>query len=192
MQRPVPALLACASGFLVPSPLGETVAENDPPDPLADARGAFAAGQYDRVLERTAHLASDADACSLRVRALANLDPVRAERESADAVGRHPLHAELHYLHGTLLLALGRVVEAARAVRRALYLDRSLAAAHCALGTILERCGDMAGARRAYRNARDLCAARLPDEEVPLADGDVAGRLAEVARVRLARLGGTN
>ena len=41
---------------------------------------------------------------------------------------------------------------------------------------------------RAYRNARDLCAARPGNEPVPLADGESAGRLAEIAASELAIL----
>jgi chemotaxis protein methyltransferase CheR len=163
--------------------------ERENVDCLAEARAAFARGDYNRVLERTAPLTADAEASTLRVRALANLDPAQAERESAAAVSRHPLRAELHYLHGTILLGVGKIVEAAQAVRKALYLDRSLAVAHRTLGAILEQCGDAAGARRAYRNASALCAARPADEEIPLADGERAGRMAEAAGARLALLG---
>jgi chemotaxis protein methyltransferase CheR len=163
--------------------------KRDNVEPLTEARAAFARGDYDQVLDLTAPLTADAEASALRVRALANLDHARAERESAAAVSRHPLRADLHYLRGTLLLGVGKTAEAAQAIRKALYLDRSLAVAHCALGNILEQCGDAAGARRAYRNARALCAARAADEEIPLADGERAGRLAEAARARLALLG---
>jgi chemotaxis protein methyltransferase CheR len=178
--------------FAPPSPLrggGPGGRGEESVDPLTAARAAFAAGEYTRVLDLTFELATDADACALRVRALANLDAVESERACAEAAAaRHALCPELHFLHGTLVLALGRDGEAAGAVRRALYLDRSLAAAHCILGAILERRGDMAGARRAFRNARDLCAGRPADEEVPLTDGERAGRLAEAARARLALL----
>jgi chemotaxis protein methyltransferase CheR len=159
-----------------------------PTDQLAESHAAYSQGNYRRVLELTSELAGDAAICALRVRALANLDSTQAERACAESADRHALCAELHYLHGTLLLALGRDAEAAQAVRRALYLDRSLAAAHCVLGSILERRGDREGARRAFRNALDLCAARPADEDVPLSDGERAGRLAEAARARLALL----
>jgi chemotaxis protein methyltransferase CheR len=56
------------------------------------------------------------------------------------------------------------------------------------LGSILRRRGDREGARRAFRNARDLCAARPADEIVPLSDGEHAGRLAEAAAAQLAIL----
>jgi chemotaxis protein methyltransferase CheR len=87
-----------------------------------------------------------------------------------------------------LLLNLGREEEAAQAARRVIYLDRSLAMAHFTLGSILRRRGDHAGARRAYRNARELCAAMPAEQAVALGEGEPAGRLAEAAAVELAVL----
>ena len=122
------------------------------------------------------------------MRALANVEPERAEEACAAATGRHPLSPELHYLHAVLLLDLGREEDAVRAVRRVLYLDRALAIAHFTLGSVLRRLGDVDGARRAYRNARDLCADRPADEAVPLAEDEQAGQLAEAATAALAVL----
>jgi chemotaxis protein methyltransferase CheR len=122
------------------------------------------------------------------VRWLANRGVAEAERACAEATARHPLSAELHYLHAVLLLEAGRDEEAVRAVRRVLYLDPSLAVAHFTLGAILSRRGDLPGARRAYRNARDLCATLPAEEPVPLSDGEPAGRLAAAASAQLALL----
>jgi chemotaxis protein methyltransferase CheR len=122
------------------------------------------------------------------LRALANIDPSEAERACAEATARQPLDAELGYLHGVLLLELGREEEAVRALRRVVYLDRTLAVAHFTLGAALRRRGDRAGARRAYRNARDLCRADPPDRPLPLADGETAGWLAAAAEGQLAFL----
>jgi len=87
-----------------------------------------------------------------------------------------------------LLLALGRLPEAEKSARQALYLDGSLAVGHLMLGHILRRQGDRAGARRAFRTAESLCATLPPEEPVPLADGERAGRLAQVARAEGSRL----
>ena len=174
-----------------PPPVPSPPAADKPaeaPDPLAEARQAMADGDYERAAGLTAERPDDAAACALHVRALANFDAARGEQACAEATIRHPLSTELHYLHGVFLVSLGRDGEAARAVRRVLYLDRSLAVAHFTLGSILERAGDPAGARRAYRNARDLCRARPADEPAPLSDGEPAGRLAEAAAAQLAIL----
>ncbi|HKI33969.1 MAG TPA: protein-glutamate O-methyltransferase CheR [Gemmataceae bacterium] len=169
-----------------PSPVAVTSV-----DPLAEAGAAFARGDYARAAEVASRLTADPSAAALYVRALANLDAGRAERACAEAAARHPLAAELHHLHALLLLELGRDEEADRAARRVIYLDRTLALGHFTLGSILWRRGDRAGARRAYRNARALCAARPADEVVPLSDGERAGRLAEAAAAQLAILDAT-
>ncbi len=153
-------------------------------DPLVEARVAFAEGDYERAVERSRGLTADS-ARVLHVRSLANLDVAAAERTCAEALGRAPLSVELHYLHAVLLLNLRRDNEAVRALGRVLYLDRSLAVAHLTLGSIQQHGGDRDGARRAYRNARDLAAARPPDEPAPLADGETYGRLAETAAAQL-------
>jgi chemotaxis protein methyltransferase CheR len=112
----------------------------------------------------------------------------KAERIAQAALRRHPLDAPLHYLRATLLLALDRGEEAEHEARRALYLDPSLAVAHFLLGTILRKGGARPGALRAFRNARDLCAARPSDEEVPAGDGERVGALHSAASAEMERL----
>jgi chemotaxis protein methyltransferase CheR len=155
---------------------------------LAEAREGLARGDYAGVAERTGPGVADEAVAAVHVRALASRDVEAAERACAAATARHPLSGELHCLRALLLLDLGRVAEAAREARRAVYLDRTLAVAHFTLGSILRRRGDRTGAWRAYRNARDLCAARPPDEAVPLGEGEVAARLASAAAAQAALL----
>jgi chemotaxis protein methyltransferase CheR len=153
---------------------------------LAQARAALARGEYARAAELAREPGADPAAAAVRVRALAALDAAEAAGVCAAAVNLHPLSTELAYLQAVLLLGGGR--DAAELLRRVLYLDGTLAVAHFTLGSVLQRLGDAAGARRAYRNARDLCAARPAEEAVPLADGEQAGRLAEAAAAELALL----
>ena len=156
---------------------------------LGEAREAMSRGDYARAAHLTLGLGG-VDALVLRVRALANLDPKAAERASADSTARHPLSDELRHLRAVLLLTLGLDAEAAREARHAVYLDRTSAMAHFTLGSALLRLGNKPGARRAFRNARDLAAARPFEEPVRLADGETAGRLARAAESQLARLEG--
>jgi chemotaxis protein methyltransferase CheR len=177
-----PAASVLGTSYSVPAP--------SPPAEV-EARGAYARGDYARAAELAAPLAADLSTALLYARALANVETGRAERACAEVAERHPLSAELHHLHAVLLLELGRDEEAARAARRVTYLDRTLALGHFTLGSVLFRRGDRAGARRAFRNARDLSAARPAGEPVPLSDGMPAGRLAEAASAQLAVLGAT-
>jgi chemotaxis protein methyltransferase CheR len=160
------------------------------PDPLDEACEALARGDCRRVVRLTADLLDDASAATLHVRALANLDATAAEVVCARVASQHSFCAELHYLHAVLLIDARRHDEAVQAMRRVLYLDRTLAAAHYTLGSILRQRGDSAGAQRAYRNVRDLCAQRPPEEPVALADGETAGRMAQLAAAELLLLEG--
>jgi chemotaxis protein methyltransferase CheR len=156
--------------------------------PLDEAREALAAGEYERAaaLTRDAH---DEAGVVLHLRALANargsaVAVLRAER----AARQHPLSAECHLVHAVLLLDLKRYRDTELSLKRALYLDRSLAIANYLLGSTLRDQSRSEEAWRAYRNARDLAGARPPDEELPLADGTRAAALVSMAGTEMARL----
>jgi chemotaxis protein methyltransferase CheR len=130
-------------------------------------------------MSRACYEDSAAAACHLR--ALAREDPSQATELCAAAILEFPFAPELHYLYAALLLDLGRDQEAIQAVRRVIYLDRSLAVAHFLLGSLLRKVCNPVAARRAFRNAYALCAARESDDVLPLGEGESAGRLAEAA-----------
>jgi chemotaxis protein methyltransferase CheR len=104
------------------------------------------------------------------------------------AVAAGPLCPELHYFQAIALMSVGRYDEAVASLRRALYLDRSMAVAHFALGSILQRRGVIAEARRSYRNVLAVCDRRRADEIVPFSDGETTGRLVAAARAQLASI----
>ena len=157
-------------------------------DPLREASEALSRAEYERAIQLTSDLTGDVEMWAIHVQALANADVPHAEQVCAAATARHPLSVELHYLHAILLLGLEQNEAAVSAIRRVLYLDRSLALAHLTLGTILHDLGDADGARRAYRNTRDLCGNRPPDELVPLSNGERIGRLKETVDQLLTQL----
>jgi chemotaxis protein methyltransferase CheR len=161
-------------------------------DPLAEATSAFERGAYTRAVELARKL-PDIGAAVLCVRALANArGPGIAERAASDAALRHPLAPEIHLLHGVLLLDLHRYAAATQAVKRALYLDRTIAFGYFLLGVGLSRLGDFEGARRAFGNARDMCARHAPDEILAFSDGQRAGRFAEAVTAQLELLTGAD
>jgi chemotaxis protein methyltransferase CheR len=163
----------------------------EPSTMLAAAQAAMAAGAYRQAAESLREFAADPTANALLVRALANIAVAEAERVCAAALKRHPLSVELHYLHSVLLIALAQSDNAIRAARRIVYLDGACEIGYFTLGGLLRRTGDLAGARRAYRNARDLLVAQPADALVPLSDGEHAGRLAEIAAIELDMLSDT-
>lgn len=170
--------------FLPPPRLAPSPPRPPPPPPapsrLDRAREALRAGQWAEVLSLL-----DGDegtaALELAIQAQANIDLSRARTLCLEASARHPLHAAFRHLHAVLLLGLGRIADAEGAAHEAVYLDPKLAVAQLSLGHILRRRGAAGPAARAYRAAEALCRAIPEDAEVPLADGETAGRLAQVA-----------
>jgi chemotaxis protein methyltransferase CheR len=158
-------------------------------DIFREAQKAYGRGDYATVVEMLEN-ETNPEVVVLRMRALSNLDVAGAEQACAEATTRYPLSTELHYVQAVLLLNLGRTEEAARALRRVLYLDRSLAVVHFTLGTLLRATGEREGARRAFRNAREQCVQHPAEDALPLGEGETAGRLAELAAFELSLLEG--
>lgn len=160
------------------------------PSAVQDARDLIAEGAYDRVVEMLKD-DSSIEATVLRVRALANIDLETAESNCVLGLDVHPLCEELQYLHGVLLLELGRLTEATAAIRRVLFLEPDLVIAHFTQGTISSRAGNASAATRAFRNAHRLASAMPTDEVVRFSDGELAGHLADNAHQQLRLLAPT-
>lgn len=164
----------------VPAILSPTAAQHAPQ-----------AAATDQILQPTQEASTGLDAYILRIRALANQgDRHRAETEVGDAIRIHPLCPELHYLRAIVLIEIGRHNEAIVSLRQAIYLDRSLAIVHFTLGSMLQRQGAAADARRAYQNVLVLCTERADDEVLPLSGCELTGQLIDAVRTQLAALEG--
>ncbi|HEX2166148.1 MAG TPA: protein-glutamate O-methyltransferase CheR [Longimicrobiales bacterium] len=170
-----------------------------PPPANADAAilDAYERRAFDRV-QALAESAASAGSMSRAawtawVRAQANEGHLAEAAETVtraiDRIGAAP---ELLYLHAVLLLQAGHSGDAAAAARRALYMDRSLVVAHLTLAEAQRRMGNVDGARRALRNAALLLGSLKPADVVPASDGETAGRLGELVRVKLSLLEGAS
>ena len=157
-------------------------------DSLAAAKSALTDGHYTRVLELTENRLSDPAACVLHIKALANIDAQQAVVMCERFVELHPLSPDLQYLSAVLLMEQNLDVEAVQAAQRTVFLDRSLAAAHFLLGSILRQRGSAQAAQRSFRNARNLCESRPPGEIVALCDSETASQLLQAAESQLATI----
>ncbi|MGE6760282.1 CheR family methyltransferase [Corallococcus interemptor] len=155
---------------------------------LEAVRAALARGDWREAARRAGAQSADPEGALAAVRALANLDPRAALYACEEASVRHPLVAGLRYLEALLLLGQARLPEAERSARQALYLEPGLAVGHLLLGHVLRRQDQPAAAARAYREAEGLCRKLPPEALVPLAEGERAGALADVARDEARRL----
>jgi chemotaxis protein methyltransferase CheR len=191
-RRALDAFDAMAAGHAAEAPAVEASVKSADADPdaVAAALVAYRAGRYEEAERHAAARldAGDDDAALwvIRARALANRGLLQdAERVCVAALDRHRTSPELLYLHSMLLGQAARHTEAAAAARAALYLDRSFVVAHLALADASARAGRRPDARRALRNAARLLEGLPPEAEVAGTDGERAGRLAELVRMRL-------
>jgi chemotaxis protein methyltransferase CheR len=188
-SAPLPLPLSIASAPSLPAPSVPPPRRADPDRSYRDATGALERADYPRVLAIARNEPEDLRLSVLGVRATWNQSgAAAAEHACAHALAAHPLSSELHYFHAMTLMDCKRLSDALRAVRHALYLDRSLTIAHFAHGAILERLHDLDGARRAYRNTYEACTRHLPDEALALGDGIVAQGLKNAAAHALQEL----
>jgi chemotaxis protein methyltransferase CheR len=154
------------------------------------ATSAYDRRDYERVVQiltaTGGGMQSSAADSVMYVRALANLGRLSdAGRACAAGLETHRSSAELHYLHAVLVSQAGQMAEAARAAKRAIYLDRSLIVARLALGSALAGSGDAAAALRAFRAAERLLVTLPAAETVRATDGEPAGRLLEMTRMQI-------
>jgi chemotaxis protein methyltransferase CheR len=184
--QPEPEPISFASAN-VPLPVsGNTRGTEIPLLPTEVRVGAAAAEREelrpdDSVVERGIHIA--------RIRVLADSGRAAEAQTLAEvAMESDPLCPELRYLHAVVLLELSQHAAAAESLRRAIYLDPSLAVAHFLLGNVLMHLRALPEARRAFRNALSLSLSCPGGEILPLSDTEPAGALAEAARHRLALL----
>jgi Tfp pilus assembly protein PilF len=103
-------------------------------EPLAEARRALKAGDYQRAAEL-----------------------------AADVCGSEPLLSDAYSVRGLALSNLGRNDEALVELRKAVYVDPQAGFAHFLLAGTLATLGDTTGAARAYRAAAETLGASADD-----------------------------
>jgi chemotaxis protein methyltransferase CheR len=193
---------ATASG----APAGGSTASHAGQDAAGDAAAADGTGAADAVTQQILDAYAVRDFDTVRrlsdvawrqgtvgnevwlpwLRALANQGCHEEAAEVAErAMAASGPTAELLYLRAVLLLQSGDAAAAATLARRSLYMDRELVVAHLTQAEAQRRLGNEDAARRSLRNAAALLQALPEHALVPGSDGERAGRLAELVRVKL-------
>jgi chemotaxis protein methyltransferase CheR len=191
-----PKPVAASVGALPPSPLaavqkpeagkGAAGEAAEAEGALNRARALYRTGRY-REAAQTAMLvpegAERGEALALSARAFADIGlfgPARDCCEAALALDR--LNAHNHYLLSIILEQQGDPEGAARALRKALYIDHDFLLAWFALGNLCRQRGELREAEQSFANALRLLQERDPHEVLPEAEGMTAGRLMQLIR----------
>jgi chemotaxis protein methyltransferase CheR len=131
-----------------------------------------------RYRDRTAAMARLARACANR----GNLREAFRWCERAIATGG--ADARVHYLRAAILEEQGSLEEAARSLRRAVYLEPRFAMGHFALGNLAARCGRTTESLKHFENTLTLLADCQQDDILPESGGLAVGRLKELIERR--------
>ncbi|MDB4987567.1 MAG: methyltransferase, CheR-type [Myxococcaceae bacterium] len=151
------------------------------PEPQPTAQPAMPPSEPSVQQER----AVDALTLAAQVQRLVSEHGVAAAEVSCRAlVGLHPLSAAVQLLHATLLVDLERHSAAEQALRRALYLDRTLLVAQMLNANLLERRGEHGEAVRGYEQVAAQSRALGTDQLVFLGADLTHEALAELAEQR--------
>lgn len=100
----------------------------------------------------------------------------------------HPLSPAAHFYQGLIAWALERIVDAEKAFRRGIYLDKNFVMAHYHLGLLLLADGRYGPGRRSLANAARAAASMSDTQQLEEADGLTAGELRNLVRAHLAAL----
>ncbi len=155
---------------------------------MAEAREALAAGDYAAAVRLTENQRQHPDACVIHIRGQAHLNAAAALRSCSEAVANHPLATELHYLRARLLMDANQLDEAARAIGRALFLDRSDVMSQFLAGSIQFRRGQWKIAYRHFETALKLCNQQDPQTLIPFSKQDTAAVTAAAAESQMTKI----
>ena len=111
---------------------------------------------------------------------------VKAEALCAVLIERSPLDPAPHFYHALILEQMGRLDEAERSLRRAVYLDRRFVLAHYHLGLLLRRDGGQPrAARQSFGNVLALLAGMDDAHMFEHGDGILAADLRALTEMNL-------
>ncbi|NOY68573.1 MAG: hypothetical protein GXP53_03650 [Deltaproteobacteria bacterium] len=157
----------------------------------------YQAGQYMEVINRLTPLFSGRptdgtqflmapESMALLARTHANLgDLDQAESWCKKAIEHERLNPEHHYLHGIVCQEDGRLADAIKAFKHAIYLDPNQVMGHFTLSLIMKHAGRPSDGRRHLKITHSLLSKIDTDEIIPLSDGLTAGRLMETVSTLL-------
>jgi chemotaxis protein methyltransferase CheR len=137
----------------------------------------------EKVIALLSHDRKESRAMALLARVYANQGRLP---EAVDccrkAIAEDKLNPSYHYLLSTILQELNQFEEAARSLKRALYVNQDFALAHFALGNLALQQRRFRESRKHFENALSLLSTYQPEDILSESEGMSVGRLIEIIR----------
>lgn len=186
-----PRSVAASLMWPEPPPTPPALSRQDPTRRYETALAAYRSGHYDDVVAILQTLLAEAgpeehaggihgDAYALMARTFANQGNLEQALQWCEkAVRADKTNPRYCYLLAMILLEQGRETAAVQALKRSLYLDPGLIAAHYTIGNIAIRQNRPKAASRHFHNALSLLSSTPKETTLPALGGMTAGRLRE-------------
>jgi len=178
----------------------EKALENEPPQkkPLSEkefyecCHSMYRSGFYAEVINQLTHALSanqyqtpsikkKLKEVKLLINALLNQGKFETAKKWCETgLGSDKLDKELHYLHATILQEIGDQDKASEELRKALFIDPNMVAAHFLSGILSLKKKDQMSAMKQFDNAIELLKKVGPEESIPGMENITAGELAGV------------
>jgi chemotaxis protein methyltransferase CheR len=167
-----------------PAPVAERTRAPSAGATYSEAITLYAQGRYSEVVDRlkTATNGRSQEAVlDLLTRSLANLGRLTDALGCCDKwIQGDGLNPNAHYLRAVVLEEQGEWEEAARSLRKALYIDPKFPMAHVAMGNLARLKNNLVEAKKHFKNAIEVLKTCPKEQVLAESDGLTAGRLAEI------------
>ena len=166
------------------APIAEKTPALSPGETYSEANALYAEGRYSEVadkLKMSTEGRSEGRVLGLLTRSLANLGRLTDALRCCDKwIQGDRLNQNAHYLRAAVLEEQGEWEEAARSLRKALYLDPKFPMAHVAMGNLARLQNNLIEAKKHFKNAIQVLKTCPLEQVLAESDGLTAGRLAEI------------
>lgn len=164
-------------------------APQHPEDPYDEAAALYEQGRYREVIALLEHHPkSPKKGCisDLLARAHANQGEFAEALAWCDkALAVEVLNPGYHYLRATILQEQEQLDEAAKTLRKVLFIDPDFVLAYFALGNLHRQLGKIQESKKNFENVRKLLQSHAPGDVLPESDGITAARLQEIVMAML-------
>ena len=148
----------------IPGHIPAQKTENEQPGAYSKAMSMFEQGQ-----------------AALMARAYANQGVMdEAMRWCEKAIAGDKLNPAGYHLLAIILYEQGRIEDAVKFLKKAIYLDHNFILAYFMLGNLKLKLGDIKGSKICFKNVLGILSSHNPEDVIEGSDGMTAGRLAEI------------
>lgn len=151
-----------------------------------EAEKLYKKGHYSEVIEKLNEESLEKKETLLLVRSYANIGDLKSALALCErALNEDSLDSQLYFLYATILQENLKEKEALDSLKKAIYLDQNFVLPYYRMGNIYLRQGNLAGAKKCFRNVLSIMDKCDHDKIVPESEGLTVGRFREIVQATI-------